>query len=245
MPPFSGNSFDTVTGTFYVNGQPVWKGADQMSISVPDHITINTESISNIVGTISGNIDCSEFISTTPANVYWKFEPIKKPEPEKKAEPEKESFMDKKMNIDVKPFPTVDNYWEQEGNKLVVKWTDGTITTVTAEDPERATLFAGICIAFAKKVLGSTTAMAKQIETVQKKKDWPRRRREIIKERLKELKKAKREIDAEIRENKIKRRMEELAIDREAMKRYYETIPEDQKVNYDGWTRVNKEDDGK
>lgn len=221
MPPFSGNSFDTVTGTFYANGQPIWKGADQMYSSVSDHtgpITINTETISNIGTSISGRIDCSGFISARDFCdiVYEQLKTEKEAEKEAEKKPEPEKELEPAIYL-----PVLDNYWKQ-GDSLVVKWTDGTITIVTAEDPERATLYAGICIAFAKKVLGSTTAMAKQIETVQKKKDWPRRRREIIKERMKELKKAKREIDAEIRENRIRKEMEDILIHQEAANRAFD-----------------------
>lgn len=50
------------------------------------------------------------------------------------------------------------------GKKTFVYWQDGTFTKVTCERDQQPDAFAAYCIAFTKKIYGSTSAILKEIE---------------------------------------------------------------------------------
>lgn len=112
--------------------------------------------------------------------------------------------------------------WVTPGGYLTVKWENGEKTTVHAEDPEHASVFAGFCIAYAKRIFGSTTNIKRAIEqcaTNANAKSIERKRRH---EQLKSEKAYNRKVEEAKREARIKEKMEELYNHREALRRIHE-----------------------
>ena len=113
-------------------------------------------------------------------------------------------------------------YWQTDNGCITVEWTDHTKTTVTPSDPEHADLFSGICIAYTKKMFGSTTAIMRSIKQAKWLTDAPKRRKETERKYIKECHERQRKREVERREQAIQRNIENIKITREAYKRIAE-----------------------
>lgn len=129
-----------------------------------------------------------------------------------------ELFTFKKMGVPIRPL----RYWQTDNGCITVEWTDHTKTTVTPSDPEHADVFSGICIAYTKKMFGSTTAIMRSIEQAKWLTDAPKRRKETERKYIKECHERKRKREAERHEQAIQRRVENIKIEQEAQKRIAE-----------------------
>ena len=109
--------------------------------------------------------------------------------------------------------------WETDGGYTTVEWSDGTKTTVKAEDPEHADLFAAVCIAYTKRMLGSTTAVMDMIKTAKHNVEWPAKKKQIEHQKLKELKRKRAASIRAGREARVRAAMDEIRIQEEAQKR--------------------------
>ena len=121
----------------------------------------------------------------------------------------------KKQEAPIRPL----RYWQTDNGCITVEWTDHTKTTVTPSDPEHADVFSGICIAYAKKMFGSTTAIMKSIAQAKWLTDAPKRRKETERKYIKECHERQRKREAERHEQAIQRRVENIKIEQEAQKR--------------------------
>lgn len=76
---------------------------------------------------------------------------------------EKKPVTDDKRN----GISLVPKYIDRHGNVTVVKWEDGTVTTVklSSEDPERYSLYVGYLAALGKKLYGSTSSLHRMVNT--------------------------------------------------------------------------------
>lgn len=130
----------------------------------------------------------------------------------------RELFTFKKQEAPIRPL----RYWQTDNGCITVEWTDHTKTTVTPSDPEHADVFSGICIAYTKKMFGSTTAIMKSIAQAKWLTDAPKRRKETERKYIKECHERQRKREAERREQAIQRSVEHIKIAREAQKRIAE-----------------------
>lgn len=124
----------------------------------------------------------------------------------------------KKQEVPIRPL----RYWQTDNGCITVEWTDHTKTTVTPSDPEHADVFSGICIAYTKKMFGSTTAIMKSIAQAKWLTDAPKRRKETERKYIKECHERQRKREAERHEQAIQRRVENIKIEQEAQKRIAE-----------------------
>lgn len=100
-----------------------------------------------------------------------------------------------------------------------VQWMDGTKTTVSSLDGMGRSKYAGFTAALAKKLYGSTTESIKHMDSAIDKAAEPARRRAEVREFKKNSKKRAHELRMKEREDRIKSRMDQLRIEREAAKR--------------------------
>jgi hypothetical protein len=127
----------------------------------------------------------------------------------------RELFTFKKQEAPIRPL----RYWQTDNGCITVEWTDHTKTTVTPSDPEHADVFSGICIAYTKKMFGSTTAIMRSIEQAKWLTDMPKRRKETERRHIKESRERKQKRAKEHREAMIESRVEDIKIEQEAQKR--------------------------
>lgn len=112
--------------------------------------------------------------------------------------------------------------WVKE-DYTTVEWDDGTKTTAHCEKPENATEYGGFCACLAKKLFGSTSnalkAMDKAIETA----EWPAKKKQIERDKLKKLKQERHEhiIQAQKAEHEalVQREIERIKAHAEAERR--------------------------
>lgn len=109
----------------------------------------------------------------------------------------------------------------------IVQFDDGSKVVVKCEDGKPYDFFAGFCIAIEKKRFGSATALNKAFEYCQKRADCRKHEREAKQAFSKRMKEKSRKYAKELRESKIRKRMEELRIEREAQRRMDEKEKED------------------
>jgi len=100
-----------------------------------------------------------------------------------------------------------------------VQWMDGTKTTVSSLAGAGCSKYAGFTAALAKKLYGSTTESIKHMDSAIDKAAEPARRRAEVREFNKNAKKRAHELRMKEREDRIKSRMDQLRIEREAAKR--------------------------
>lgn len=124
----------------------------------------------------------------------------------------------KKQEAPIRPL----RYWQTDNGCITVEWTDHTKTTVTPSDPEHADVFSGICIAYTKKMFGSTTAIMKSIEQAKWTTDTPKRIKKTKQEIAKEKKRRVRELTRKAYEEMIQDRIEAIKVEQEAQKRIAE-----------------------
>ena len=110
----------------------------------------------------------------------------------------------------------------QRGRATIVTWDDGTKTTIVAEEGEEVLdMFHAFCIAFTKKMLGSTTNILKTIEE-----NDTDAKNKSLKEAKKRIKKEMRERNERIKkatfENDVKAKMYEERVREEAISRISE-----------------------
>lgn len=127
----------------------------------------------------------------------------------------RELFTFKKQEAPIRPL----RYWQTDNGCITVEWTDHTKTTVTPSDPEHADVFSGICIAYTKKMFGSTTAIMKSIKQAKWLTDAPKRTKELARKLSKVNRERKQKRAKEHREAMIERRVEDIKIEQEAQKR--------------------------
>ena len=101
-----------------------------------------------------------------------------------------------------------------------VQWRDGTKTTVSIPEDEHATEYSGFTAALAKKIFGTTGALKCMELAVERAKE-PARRKAAQREELKRARQQARELQMELREDRIKREMEQERIRREAQRRLH------------------------
>lgn len=116
---------------------------------------------------------------------------------------------------DVKPM-LIRKYWQTEGGYTTVEWIDGTKTTVKSENPENNDIFTAVCIAYAKKAFGSTNKIIKAIDQAKKNTEWPKRKKEIEREKQKAMKKELHDRRKAMREREIQRAMHDIEVKNEA-----------------------------
>ena len=100
-----------------------------------------------------------------------------------------------------------------------VQWMDGAKTTVSSLAGAGCSKYAGFTAALAKKLYGSTTESIKHMDSAIDKAAEPARRRAEVREFNKNAKKRAHELRMKEREDRIKSRMDQLRIEREAVKR--------------------------
>lgn len=110
----------------------------------------------------------------------------------------------------------------QRGRATIVTWDDGTKTTIVAEEGEEVLdMFHAFCIAFTKKMLGSTTNILKTIEandTDAKKKAED----EMIKKRKEERRKFMKEMEKASFEKAVQEKLFDERVREEAIRRISE-----------------------
>lgn len=107
----------------------------------------------------------------------------------------------------------------QNGGYTTVEWNDHTKTTVKAENEETMTTYGGFCACVAKKLYDSTSNGIRFMNNALAEAEWPAKRKQIEREKLKELKLKKAENAKKNRERYIRDRMDEMAIEQEAARR--------------------------
>lgn len=117
--------------------------------------------------------------------------------------------------------------WRNADNGYTtVEWSDGTTTSVSAEDPYTATPYGGFCACVAKKLYGSTSRAIKHMDIADRRAQWPAKKKRIEREKRKKLK-AEREAERrklmkQNRERWIRDEIEQIYIRREAERRVAE-----------------------
>lgn len=207
---------------------------NKLDFSVSDNLTISVDSAS-IVGVDSSNVASSTGYSFTLNNPTITKDILDKLTTKTNdivatwktncddAEDviNRELFTFKKLNTQEAPIRPL-RYWQTDNGCLTVEWTDHTKTTVTPSDPEHADVFSGICIAYTKKMFGSTTAIMRSIEQAKWLTDMPKRRKEMTRKYIKENRERQHKREAERHEQAIQRRVENIKIEQEAQKRIAE-----------------------
>lgn len=133
-------------------------------------------------------------------------------------------FMTKKFDIGAlasHPSLTAKRIYQYDGRHTTVEWMDGTKTTVCCEDPEKYTEWSGFCACVAKKLYGSTTKAEDMLENAKEYTAWPKKRKEIEREKIKKMCRERHDRAVMEREEKIAAKMEEMWIANEATKRMY------------------------
>lgn len=100
------------------------------------------------------------------------------------------------------------------GRKTFVTWEDGETTKVTCEPGATPDPFSAFCIAFAKKLMGSTSAILEAIDTADEKQQRKREHEKNRKEHEKKIKAEKERFDRDVEKKRY-----EMAVQREAEKR--------------------------
>lgn len=118
------------------------------------------------------------------------------------------------------PIPV--NMWITPNGYTTVQWEDGTKTTVKAEG-ENATEYGGFCACVVKKLYGSTTCGLKQMQKAIDGANWPKRKKEIEREKQKAYKREMAERRKHRLEEKIKFEIEQMKVKREAERRLNES----------------------
>lgn len=118
------------------------------------------------------------------------------------------------------PIPV--NMWITPGGYTTVQWEDGTKTTVKAEG-ENATEYGGFCACVVKKLYGSTTCGLKQMQKAIDGANWPKRKKEIEREKQKAYKREMAERRKRRLEEKIRFEIEQIKVKREAERRLNES----------------------
>ena len=99
------------------------------------------------------------------------------------------------------------------GRKTFVYWKDGSYTKVTCEKDQKPDPFSAFCIAYMKKLLGSTTAILNMIEASDEKILRKKKKQENIKAHEERRKKEREAFDKE-----VEKKRHELAVLRAAEK---------------------------
>lgn len=107
----------------------------------------------------------------------------------------------------------------KDGEYTTVEFNDGDKVTVHAEHPEKASEFAGFCIAFTKKLLRGTTMVEAYMNNCKKMAGEKAARRKEMREFYKQARQEAHQRRIHEREMKIAKKMEELYLQREAEKR--------------------------
>lgn len=128
-------------------------------------------------------------------------------------------FLMKKFDIGTPvrhPSLIANRIWQNDGRHTTVEWRDGTKTTVCCEDPEKYTEWGGFCACVVKKLYGSATKAELELETAKKTTAWPKKRKQIEREKIKKMCRERHNRAVMEREEKIAAKMEEMWITNEA-----------------------------